>query len=400
LDLRFNPAVVTRFSFGLHQPLLNGFGRQSNERFIRVARNNTETSEEVFRQQVISTIVQVESAYWDLAALAENVRVATQSLEVARRLLNDNRLRVEIGTMSPLEVTAAEAEVAARTRDLTLSETNLQLQEQTLKNFLSRRSSPTLDAASIALTDRLPEPKDTDLPDIRVALESALKNRPELRQAAGNLKNQEIANQFTKSSLRPALAVFGLYAGAGLQGESAQGSTGAGDALLQAFQGDYPEYGGGMSFNLPIRNRVAQADNLRAQLEDRQLRLGFQRSQNQAALEVRKAIIGLIQGKAQVEAAHQAVRLAQEIWTGEQNRLEAGVSTSYQVILRERDFVASRQAEVSATVGYAKALVEVDRAMGVTLNRREILIEDALSGSLSRSPVPVSAAAGTGKKSE
>lgn len=198
----------------------------------------------------------------------------------------------------------------------------------------------------------------------------------------------------------PALAVFGLYAGAGLQGDSAEGSTGAGDALLQSFQGDYPEYGGGMSLSLPIRNRVAQADNLRAQLEDRQLRLGFQRSQNQAALEVRKAIIGLIQGKAQAEAAHQAVRLAQEIWSGEQNRLEAGVSTSYQVILRERDFVAARQAEVSATVGYVKALVEMDRAMGVTLNRREILIEDALSGSLSRSPVPVSAATGSPRKSE
>ena len=168
--LRFNPAAISRISLALHQPLLSGFGREANERFIRVALNNTGTSEEVFRQQVTATVVQVENAYWDLAAFQENVKVAEQSLAVAERLLSDNRLRVEVGSMPPLEVTSAEAEVAARTRDLTVARTNLQLQEANLKNLLVKRSSAELDNVAIVLRDQMPAPADRDLPNVKEAL--------------------------------------------------------------------------------------------------------------------------------------------------------------------------------------------------------------------------------------
>ncbi|RPJ54510.1 MAG: TolC family protein [Acidobacteria bacterium] len=385
--LRFNPAVVSRVSLAFHQPLLNGFGREANERFIRVALNNTATSQEVFRQQVITTVVQVENAYWDLAALQQNVRVAEQSLAVAERLLSDNRLRVEIGSMPPLEVTSADAEVAARTRDLTLARTNLQLQEANLKNLLVKRNSPELDNVAVVLKDQMPAPATKDLPDVKTALETAFKNRPDLRQAQSNLENQELATRFTEKSLKPSAAIFGLYAGSGLDGNEAQIPGGASGSFQQAFYGDFPEYGGGVSLSIPIRNRVAQADNLRSQLEEKQLRLGVQRSHNQVALEVRKAMIGLIQGRAQLEAAREAARLAREIWVGEQERLEAGVSTSYQVILRERDLVAAQQAEVNASVGYAKAIVEMGRAMGTALERRGIELADALTGTASSSQV-------------
>ncbi|MFB3903543.1 MAG: TolC family protein [Acidobacteriota bacterium] len=385
--LRFNPAVISRFSLAFHQPLLNGFGREANERFIRVALKNTETSEEVFRQQVIATIVQVENAYWDLAALQENVKVAEQSLAVAERLLSDNRLRVEVGSMAQLEVTSAEAEVAARRRDLTLARTNLQLQEANLKNLLVKRSNSALDSAVIVLKDQMPAPSDKDLPDVKSAFETAFRNRPDLRQAQSNLENQQLATRFTENALRPSVAVFGLYAGAGLEGNEAGLPGGAGDSFQQAFSGDFPEYGGGVSLSLPIRNRVAQADNLRSQLEEKQLQLGLQRSHNQVALEVSKARIGLVQGRAQLEAAREATRLAREIWIGEQERLDAGVSTSYQVILRERDFVAAQQAEVNANVGYAKAVVEMARAMGTALERRGIELADALAGRASTTKV-------------
>ncbi len=385
--LRFNPASVSRISLAFNQPLLNGFGREANERFIRVALNNIDVSEEVFRQQVISTIVEVENAYWDLAAFQENVRVAEQSLAVAERLLSDNRMRVEVGSMPPLEVTSAEAEVAARTRDLTLARTNLQFQEATLKDLLVKKSSAELDNVTIVLRDQMPAPADKDLPDVKQALETAFKNRPDLRQAQGNLENQELATRFTESTLRPSASVFGLYAGSGLDGNEAGLPGGMGDSFQQALYGDFPEYGGGVSLSIPIRNRVAQADNLRSQLEEKQLRLGLQRSNNQVALEVRKAMIGLIQGRAQLEAAREAARLAREIWVGEQERLEAGVSTSYQVILRERDLVAAQQAEVNASVGYAKAIVEMGRAMGTALERRGVQLADALAGTASTSKV-------------
>jgi outer membrane protein TolC len=233
----------------------------------------------------------------------------------------------------------------------------------------------------------MPEPRDSDLPDLQAALAAALKNRPDLRQAEQNFQNQDIAVRFTENNLLPSASLFGFYAGSGLSGDSALDESGMGAALASSFKGEFPEYAGGVTVSVPLRNRVAQADNIRSQLEGKQLQISLQRSRNQVALEVRKAIIGMIQGKAQVTAAHEAVRLAREIYEGEKNRLDAGVSTSYNVILRERDLIAAQQAEVVAVVGYAKAMVEMDRATGASMERNGIEYADALSGTISKTPV-------------
>ncbi|OFW02342.1 MAG: hypothetical protein A3G20_04920, partial [Acidobacteria bacterium RIFCSPLOWO2_12_FULL_59_11] len=413
-NLLFNPAVVSRFALGFNQPLLNGFGRLPNERFLLVAQNNLRISEEVFRLQVVTTIVQVTNAYWDLAAFQESVRVTEQALAVAQKLYEDNKKQAEIGTLAPLDVVAAESEVAARQRDLVVAQTSLQTQETRLKNLLSKKPDPALDAAQVSLTDRLPEPRDADVPNLPDALTTAFNNRPDLRQTEGNLQNQNLSLRFTRNGLLPSGSVFGLYAGAGLQGNTvpilsnpfkcdelagkcSPNSTpsntivtvaGAGDSFQQSFGGDFPEYAGGLSLNLSLRNRAAQADNLRAQLEGDQLEISLQRTRNQVALEVRQAATGLVQGKAQVQAAHQATRLAQQTLDAEQKKLAAGISTPYQVVLRQRDFQTAQRAEVQAVVNYAKALVEMDRSTGTTLNRNGIELLDAWSGSVSRLPTP------------
>lgn len=387
-NLLYNPASVTRFAIGVNQPLLNGFGRLYNERYIIVARNNTKVAEDVFRLQVINTIVAVENAYWELAAQQENVKVSEQALAVAEQLYKDNKVRLEVGTMSSLDVTSAESEVAARTRDLTVARTNLQLQEATLKNMLARRVDPILDAAEIVIRDPMPSPQESDIPDTQTALAAAYEMRPELRQAEIGLQNQEVSVRFTDQNLKPSVSVFGFYAGSGLQGSSEDSNTGLADAFAQSFKAKYPQYAGGFSLSVPLRNRTAQADNLRSQLEKNQLLINRQRSRNTIAMEVRKAVIGLIQGKSQVEAARKAASLAREMWEGEKIKLDAGASTSYQVILRERDFTNARQAEVAAMANYAKALVEMDRARGITLERNRIDYSDALSGKLSRVPAP------------
>jgi outer membrane protein TolC len=393
----FNPSVSSSFSLGVNQPLLSGFGKLPYTRNLLVAQNNRRISEETFRFQVVNTVVQVENAYWDLAAFQENVRVAERSLAVAQKLLDDNRKQAEIGTLAPLDVVAAEAEVAARERDLIVARTSLQLQETRLKNILSKRVSPELDAATIEVTTQMPEPRAPDLPDLQDALANALRNRPDLRQQEGDLQNQSITQQYARRSLLPDGSIFGLLAGTGLQGnctlvnQTCPGgivTAGAADSFSQTFGLDFPEYAGGFSLSIPIRNRSAQADDLRAQLEGNQIEVDLRRAQNQVALEVRQAIVGLVQGKAQVEAAHEAARLAQQTLEAEQKKLAAGVSTPYQVILRERDYVAAQQAEVQTVATYSKALVEMDRAMGTTLDRNGILLTDALSGTISRMPTP------------
>jgi outer membrane protein TolC len=393
----FNPSVATNFSLGVNQPILNGFGTLPYTRNLMIASNNQRTSMETFRLQVIDTIVEVQNAYWDLAALTENVRVAERSLAVSSRLLEDNQRQVEIGTMAPLDVVAAEAEVAARERDLIVAQTSLQLAETRLKTMLSKQVDPDLDSARIVITDRMPEPRDPDIPDVQNALTNAMNNRADLRQDENELQNQNINRQYTHRTLLPTGSVFALLAGSGLQGNCAligvacPGNVvqaGVASSLNQTFGLDFPEYAGGFSMTLPLRNRAAQADNLRAQMEQHQSEIDLRRSQNQIALEVRQAVIGLVQGKAQVEAAHEAVRLAQQTLEAEQKKLTAGVSTPYQVILRERDLVDAQQSDVLTVVNYAKSLVEMDRSMGTTLDSNGILLQDALSGNLSRMPTP------------
>ena len=393
--LRYNPAAVTRFALSANQPLLSGFGRLPNERYIMVARNNTSVAENVFRLQLITTIVAVGNAYWDLVAMRENIRVAEQSLAVARQLLEDNRIRLDVGTMSPLDVTSAESEVATRVRDLTVAETNLRMQEATLKNMLVRKVEPLLGSVRIVPRDAMPSPGNIDIPDENTALADAMENRLELQQAGINIKNQDISVKYTKNALLPAFAVFGLYAGSGLQGDSIDEDTNLLNSFGQSFKGEYPEYAGGFSLSLSLRNRTAQADSLRSQLERNQQLISLQRSRNSIAVEVQKAIIGLIQGKAQVEAARKAASLAMEIWEGEKIKLEAGASTSYQVILRERDYVAARQAEVAATVAHAKAIIEMDRARGLTLERNSVKYSEALDGNISAAPAAPFSGIGT-----
>lgn len=410
-SLLFNPAVISRLSLGFNQPLLSGLGYLPNERFLIVARNNTRVTQETFRLQVVTTIVAVEDAYWDLAQFQENIKVAEQSMAAAQRLYEDNKKQAEIGTLAPLDVISAEAEVAARERDLVVARTNVQLQDTKLKNLLSRKPDPALDAAQVQLTTQMPEPRDVDIPKLESAIESAMTNRPDLRQSEGNLQNQSVSVDFTRNSLLPGLSTFGLYAGSGLQGNACSPipgsltvlsppdcsngiviaqpvSAGVSDSFGNTFGGNFPEYAGGLTLNLPIRNRAAQADSLRAQLEQGQSNVSLQRSKNQVGLEVRQAIIGLQQGKAQVEAAHQAARLARETMVAEQKKLAAGVSTSYNVILRVRDLTTAQYAEVQAVDAYAKALVEMDRSMGTSLDRNGILLPDALAGSVTKTPTP------------
>ena len=387
-SLLFNPSVTTRMSVSVNQPLLNGLGRDSILRFLIVAKNNQRITQETFRLQVVTTIVQVENTYWDLAAFQESVKVAEQSRAVAQRLYEDNKKQADIGTLAPLDVISAEAELAARERDLVVAQTNLQLQETKLKNILSKKPDTALDAARIVITDRMPEPRDIDIPKLEDALTSAMNNRPDLRQAEGNLQNQKLSVDYTANNMKPNLGVFGLYSGSGLQGNNLAMVAGVGGSLQQSFGGDFPEYAGGLNFNLALRNRSAQADNIRAQLEKGQQEVSLQRSRNQISLEVRQAIIGLQQGKAQVLAAHQAVRLARETFDAEQKKLAAGVSTSYNVILRQRDMTTAQQAEVQAVASYSKALVEMDRAMGSSLDRNGIQYDDALTGTITKSPSP------------
>ncbi len=388
LNVLYNPDVTSRLSIGVNQPLLAGFGRLANERFMTVAKNDVSTADQVFKLQVITSVAQLEDAYYNLRAFQENVQVAQESLTAVQKLYDDTRKQEAAGILSRLDVITAESEVAASQRDLIVAQTNLEQQETSLKQLLSKRDDPALDSAVIVVTDPLPEPREADLPALDKAVASALANRPELKEAANNLANQGIAIQYAKNNMLPSLAVFGLYAASGLQGNSKTQTSGAFDALGQTFGATYPETAVGLSFGASIRNRSAQADNVRSQLERNQLEISLQSTRNQIRLQVQQSRIGLIQGKAQVEAAREATRLALESRDAEQEKLREGLSTAYNVILKERDLVTAQYTEVQVEAAYANSLVGMDQATGTTLEQNGIRLDDAISGIVTTQPTP------------
>ena len=383
-----NPAVISRFAMGFNQPLSNGFGLLPNKRFLMIAQNDVRTSEEVFRQQVTTTVVQMEEAYWQLAAQRQAIIAVQRVRDAAQTLYRQTQVMEQIGTASKLDVVSAQAALAAAQRDLVIAQTSYQLQETQFRGILSKSEDPELAAAEIIPTDQLPEPNELDIPDLQTALETAKRERPELQISEQDLRNQNVTAQFTKNGLLPSVNLFGLYAGAGLAGNTRPVTTGAGTSLYQDIAAAYPEYAGGLSLSLSIRNRSSQADNLRARLEERQLQVNLQALRQQVDLEVRQAVTGLVQGEAQVEAAHQALLLANETAEAERQKLAVGVSTVYNVILREQDATTAAQVEIATVAAYANALVEMDRVTGTTLEHNNIQLSDALSGELSTPPRP------------
>ncbi len=374
LYLLYNPDFVSQLSVSFTQNLLSGFGRSVGRRFIDVAKNEEKITKEIVRQQVNTTLAQAQNTYWDLVAARENIRVAEQSLAVSRQLYEENRQKEEFGTASGLDVITAESELASRELDLVNAQMTLQMSEADLKNVISMNVSELLGPIEVEPADPLPEPKDSDIPKVNEALAIAMRNRPEISQAEVNLATQDIAIRYEKDLLKPTLLAFANFNSAGLYGDrlitDPSGASivlpgGISQALRQVRNWTYPEYAFGFSFTLNLRNRAAGADAYRARREEQQMETSLQVTRNSIALEVRKAIIGLVQAKAQMEAARKAAQLSGEALAAEQAKLLEGASIPYQVILRQRDYSSDQFAEIQAQVNYAKAIVERDRAMGI-----------------------------------
>jgi len=415
LNTLFNPAVPTNLTVGFDQQLLNGFGYRANAKFIRIAQNDVKISNSVFRQQVIATVAQVLNLYWDYLSYKENVRVAEQALAYSEKLLSDNTRQVEIGTLAPIEVVRAESEVASDQQNLIVAQTSLQQQAELIKTALSRKVDSELMSAQIEALDKLPEPTPNDIPPLDQALKQALQNRPEVEQADLNVRYESIVVKANRNALLPTLDLFATYSPSGLSGLSSvlgpcpSGYTASGEqcvgtglepiarpmvvssqgisqSLSQLFHANYPDYSFGFTLQFPIRNRAAQADVARALLEQRQLEEQLLKQKNQVEQDVRSAEIGVIQAKAQIEAAVKAVLLAQKTLDAEQKKFQLGESTVFLVIQAQRDLATAEGNEVKARSTYAKALTQFQQVTATILADYHVELNDALQGKVARSP--------------
>lgn len=387
-----NPALTSQYRVSVQQELLAGFGFGPNRRYLRIACNNKRISDIAFRDQVIETITQIQNIYWDLVSAYEQANVNEQSLEFAQQSYERAKKQVALEAIPAMDVMRAEAEVSKRAQDLTVARTKLQLQESLLQNALTKTlDDPLLEEMPVVPTDRMENLKAVDSAPLKELIEQALETRPELLESEIDLKNRQISRVAARNALLPTLSMIGYYGGSGLAGKlnpAYQGDNSSsvpldfGGAVQNAFANSSPDYLVGLKLNIPLRNRVAKADQYRSELEYRQAELRREQLRKQIRIEVRNAQYALQQCAARVQSAQKARDLAQKTFDITKKEQELGAGSNSQTLTAQRDLALAEVDLVTANTTYQKAQIELFRATGTTLERNGIQIDDAIDGTI------------------
>ena len=404
-----SPQVAPNFRFQLRQHLLQGFGFDPNLRYIRIARNNREIEDVVFRQQIISTVSQVENIYWDLVTQYEAVKVNERALQLAEKTLSDDQEQVKIGTLAPITLAQAQSGVANAKQNLIAAQTTLQLEQLLMKNAITKNMVDTiLASAPVIPTDTLQTNEQYEVRPVDELIQEALQGRPEIVTARINLTNLEISRKSIKNSLRPTLDLYAFYGASGLAGDQTAllppcdfsgavpgencldpgtiPDTGYSHAFHQLFNSSSPDKGVGVNLNIILRNRSAQADQVRSDLEYRQAQVLLQQTENTIALQVRQAQFSLQQNYAALQAAIAARDYANESLTAEQKKFGYGASTPTLVLQASSNLTQAESNVLNAAANYEKSKVTLDYSTSETLAKLGIDIGDAEAGKVRRMP--------------
>jgi outer membrane protein len=414
----YNPYLQSALNVTITQPLLRGFGVLPNTRLIIEAKRTIKVGLSQLEQQVMATTTQVSNDYWELVYARENVKVQEAALGVSQRLYDENSKRLEIGTLSSLDVLTAQSQVASDKQALVQAQ-SVQLQDETtlLNDITMNPLDGPLLRAEIVPTTPISTPDTGENVRIDDAVKEAWQKRPELRQAALNLENAGTDVKATKNELLPSVNIFGEYIASGLGGVQKTTTTtptgtflpglpvvdsagvpvlnefqatavttsspvvfpgGAGQDLGRVFRGNYSTFEGGINFTLPIRNRAAQADNAQALLNERQQKTQYRQEQNAIFVSVRNALIAMQEDRASLAAAEEARKLAVQTLEDEQEKYRLGASTSYNVVLRSRDVTTAGGTELRDRINLLEDELKFNQAMGRTMEVNHIDVEDAL----------------------
>jgi outer membrane protein TolC len=393
-----SPSLSSNYRFELTQPLLAGFGFLPNKRFMYIAKNNQKISDLAFKAQLIATVTQIENIYWDLFNAYQEEQVQERSLQFAQQTYDNGKKQLDLKAIPEMEVLRDEAEVAKRDQDVTVAKTNLQLQELLMKNAITKNlndsvlvAMPVVPTAEIHVDSELTQVNMNDL------VTEALQNRPDLAESQLDLRNREITRKTARNALLPTVNLVGYISGSGLGGplnpnygvgypdgslppNTTNLPSSFGGALQDTFNNSSPEYYIGGQIAIPIRNRVAKADQYRAELEYRQAQILQQEQRKQILIEVENAQYAFEQSRARVDSARKARDLAQRTFGIMQQEQKLGAGSSYQTLSAQHDLALAESDLVAAMTAYEKARVELDRAVGTTLERSQISVADAKTG--------------------
>ena len=390
LNTGYNPFTGSSIVLNVTQPLWRGFGPALNHRFIRIAGNERRITSLLFQQQLILTVYGVIRVYTDFVALSEDVKVKQETVDVARRLLSDTQGRVDEGTLPKIELSRANAQIFSTEQDLINARGLLEEQEAILKNILTRSDDPDVRSAHIIPTETLTIPEQDQIRPLQDLINDAIAHRPDLTQANLQVENSMIGLEGARNLTRPELDVVATLQNNGLAGPLTGYLTnpnpaftgGYGSVLGQILAHDYPTYGIGLQLTLPIRNRIAEADLARDEIQIKQSQVRAQQLQNQARLEVEDAVIAMRRARAYFDAAVQARKYQEESLAAEQTKFDVGTSTVFLVNQFQNLVAQAKSSEVVARSAYVKAKAALQRATGTILDENNVSIDAASKGSV------------------
>jgi len=404
----YSPLLSSFMQVQVQQNLLQGFGWGINGRFIIQAKNDRRITDSAFRQQVLYTINQVENIYWALVSAYEDVQSKQRSLEQSKQLASDNRKQLQIGTLAPLDVVNADSSVASDQQALIASQTNLEYQQLVMKQAIARNlEDPTLANAPVIPTDRVSlMPVAEESIPVEDLVQQAFANNPSVEQSVLTIKNDEITLKAVKNGLLPTVNAYGFYSANSIGGAQSPAldcaTTLTGFTACPAntvpnipynttfghlFNGSGPDKGVGLNMNIPIRNRQAQADQIRSQIEYRQAQMRLQQIYTQIRIQVINGRFALTNDRAQVEAALAAQQYASQSLDAELKKLHLGASTTANVLQMQRNLAISDDNVLSAQAAYAKDRAALYEVVADTLDHYGVSLIDATTGTVTKAPM-------------
>jgi len=386
-----NPRYGSTLSFSLWQPLLRNFGVGLNKRDILIARNNLDISEVQFRSVLQDTIYRVEQAYWNLVYSIELLKVRRQSLELARDLLAKNKREAEVGTIPPIEILNAEAEVATREADILQSESMVASSQDALMTILNMPAEPGQPKMARIIPSDQPGFEKRAL-DLDACLATALENRTDLQVSKIDLQNKELNFQYARNQLLPDLSLSASYWSPGISGTQilyqdnnpltnviiGYVPAGAKDSLRDAFRMAYSNWSFSLSLSVPLNNYLTQAHYTQIKISYDQALLRIRNQEQQVFLEVKNAVRDVETNAKRVQAYRVARELSARRLQAEEKKLKVGLTTNYIVLWQQRDLATAISSELKAMIDYSMSVSSLERTLGTSLKTKNIRVGDVL----------------------
>lgn len=390
--LSLNPSLTSNVSVTLTQHLLKDFGGISRTRLLRVARNSLNMSQEDFVGRITDIVTNVLNVYWDLVFDEEEIKVSEASKKLAEVVLDQSKVQAALGTMRPLDVIQAEAEVASRSEQSVVAQYNKRLSENQLKKLISSGSDPGVITATVEPVSEVALPA-ASLGEVSQAIQRALELRPEVKQVLLDLDNKRIQVDYTRNQLRPSLDLVATYSQNGVGGTRIQRDFsrtlfgapivgteqgGFGDSVDALFSRKYLGYVLGITLKVPVGNDEARANNAQAQITYKQGEGRLRSLRQRIALEVREAYERMEMNQARIGAAVVTVRYNEKRLQVEQDKYSLGETTTRFILEAQRDLREAQSRSLRAKIDLVKSRIAVNKAVGEICGAYNIQVADVL----------------------